>query len=225
MSELLFQKCRTLAVLKYNPKYGREVSSPEILDQMYAVMHHVIPKTSKVYLESDVPFSEEEYVKLWTNYYKIDLAFYKRTGDIVNQVMNDLKGIAKSKWFFVTVGFDDNLPNIVQNLQIFRDKMVRTPGMEFHSHVIEKFRRNEQGDEYVHHHIHFLLESDSPKSKVLQFFYQKAKPYIAGKNFVDVKEKVDFDRYAKYISGDKQDAKRACVDKDRVWRSENNILC
>lgn len=128
--------------------------------------------------------------------------------------------------WFVTIGLDDNQFNDNNEAIIINPlvkKIISTPGFDNVKFVVEKFRRNDQGNIYIHRHIHLVFDCNMRKSKIIQFCFQKAKRYVAGQNFIDVKEDNGRSR-DKYISGDKTQSKLECVAKDRMWRKEKNII-
>lgn len=138
---------------------------------------------------------------------------------------NLIFGQTGTKSYFVTIGLDDKQfkdDNEAMIINPLLKKIIDTPGFENIKFVVEKYRRNEQGDIYVHRHIHLLFDSNLRKSKVIQFCFQKAKKYVAGQNFIDVKLDIGRTR-EKYINGQKTQTKLECVEKDRSWRKEKKI--
>lgn len=215
MSDKVFAKIKWLHMQKYKPEYAMsEVTGPSCFN-MWNEMYR--------------DWTEEDKIKLFEIYYRIDLAFYSRQTEIQLEVEKDMKqltGAKKSKYFFVTVGFDDKTIT-VPKIKKFRESVLKMAGVKFHSHVVEKFRRNDKGDIYEHHHMHFLIETDYYKAKVVQYFYTKAtnklNTVVAAKSFIDVKNDASFEVYEKYISGEKKQEKMACVEMDKKWRLENEI--
>lgn len=131
-----------------------------------------------------------------------------------------------TKSYFVTIGLDDKQfkeDNEAMIINPLVKRIIDTPGFENIKFVVEKYRRNDQGDIYVHRHIHLLFDSNLRKSKVIQFCFQKAKRYVAGQNFIDVKQDNGRAR-EKYIRGEKTETKLECVEKDRSWRKEKKII-
>lgn len=131
-----------------------------------------------------------------------------------------------AKHWFVTVGLDDKQfkdDNEALIINPLVKKLVDTPGIENVKFVVEKFRKNDKNEIYIHRHIHFVFESNMRKSKIVQYFFQKAKKYVAAQNFIDVKPDPFCDRH-KYVAGDKAPHKLECVEKDRSWRKEKNII-
>lgn len=139
---------------------------------------------------------------------------------------NLIFGQTGSKTYFVTIGFDDNLfkdDNEAMIINPLVKKIIDTAGFDNVKFVVEKFRKDDKGNIYVHRHVHFMIDTFLKKSKVIQFCFQKVKRFVAGQNFVDVK--LDMARsHDKYINGMKTEAKLECVEKDRVWRKEKKII-
>lgn len=130
------------------------------------------------------------------------------------------------KSYFVTIGLDDkqfNEDNEAFIINPLVKKIIETPGFDNLKFVVEKFRKNEEGSIYVHRHIHLLFDCKFPKSKVIQFCFQKAKKYVSSQNFIDVKLDVGRTR-EKYIGGQKTSYKLECVDLDRKWRENKKII-
>lgn len=76
-------------------------------------------------------------------------------------------------------------------------------------------------------HTHMILEvvdsikyGSTVKDKL--FALKPCKKLITASNFIEYKD-YKSDRHDKYIIGEKQENKMPLVEKDRVWRKENNI--
>lgn len=142
------------------------------------------------------------------------------------KVLADILKQPNFKWYFITVGYDDSNITVdkirsyslkVANLKYFMDPF----------YVNEKFRKNDKGEIYIHHHTHFLVKCELPKTKVIQYVYQAVKKVVASPNFVDVKSYKDkvgsYEQKLAYIQGDKKQEKLECVELDRTWRIDNNL--
>lgn len=153
---------------------------------------------------------------------KMDLK--RETARFIREVGDNFK-----KWYFVTVGYDDE--NItVDKMRSLSKKLSEKDCFREIRYVNEKFRRGENGEIYIHHHIHLLFESDLPKSKIIDRVFETVNKSVKSKNFVDVKGYKDkdlkgrtYESCLKYISGDKISSKKECLDLDKIWRSENNL--
>lgn len=133
----------------------------------------------------------------------------------------------EQKFCFVTIGFDDNQFDVTNEAVLINpviNRILETPGFDNVKFVVEKFRRNENGEIYIHRHVHLLIDTPLRKAKVIQFIFQKCKKICASPNFVDVKCGGDRVRFEKYIKGDKTDTKLECVAKDKEWREKNKII-
>lgn len=160
-----------------------------------------------------------------SRWYESDLKYAVKQDEVTLELQRDLKNTftPESKWYFATIGFDDKIIT-VKDIKTSLDKILNTPNINVLGYSVEKFRRNKGvADVYVHHHIHFFIESDLPKSKVIQFLYQKVKRYVSAKNFVDVKNDGTRERYIRYINLDKCAEKLDLIEMDEQWRKENDI--
>lgn len=98
----------------------------------------------------------------------------------------------------------------------------RTFHREYYS-VLEKYRRADDGNIYIHHHIHILIRTDVPKSKIIQYCMEVMSKHIGKqRNFIDVKQPKDkigsFEDKLRYIRGQKTAKKMECVELDKKWR-------
>lgn len=163
----------------------------------------------------------------FTQWYKADLDRYLSVDTASISFEMDLANRRKEldikkKWFFCTIGFDDKIITETGIKDTIR-KLDGIKGIEIAHLVAEKHRRNPAGELYIHHHIHMLVDTDYPKSKVIQYVFQRVKKYVGSSNFIDVKNDGDRERYEKYINGDKTSEKLDLVEMDRKWRLEHNI--
>lgn len=134
-----------------------------------------------------------------------------------------IQGNKKKNIFLITVNFDDQTVT-VPIMKEAHQKFLQIQTHEYLGHVFEKHRRDEKTKQiYIHHHIHYVVMSDYPKTKVLQFVFQKLKKYVGGINFIDVSKHPTAETAMKYIDGNKEQSKMECVEKDRSWRLQNNI--
>jgi len=168
---------------------------------------------------------EEQYLRYFNQWYEESLKYHLKETDIHISVSADIKRVrvnANRKWFFMTIGFDDKTIT-VQGIKNAIDKLKDIKGIELDRYVVEKYRKDDLGKIYEHHHIHTIIYTDYAKSKTVQFVYQKLKKYISGQNFVDCKREQPLDNYIKYINGDKTSNKLECIELDRKWRELNNL--
>jgi len=167
--------------------------------------------------------SIEEIEILAKEWYDITMRMHFVTHALKTEYKKDLErvqGVKKRNEFFITVGFDDKNITIDKIKKCVKGLKEMSCGILEHM-TIEKFRKDDSGKIYEHHHIHFIFCADYAKSKVLQFVYQKVQKYVQSKNFVDIKECTDVRR--KYVLGEKKSEKMECVELDKKWRSENNL--
>lgn len=170
--------------------------------------------------------SEDRATEFFRIMYEHDLAIYTQTDLGSLALAKDLQIVGKSqtkkKYYFVTIGFDDNtitIPAIRNTLK----RLNEVSGLELDSIVAEKFRKDNNGKIYEHHHIHALYNTDFAKSKVIQYIYQKVQKLVQGKNFIDVKNEQSFESYKQYILGNKTSTKLECIQLDKIWREKNNL--
>lgn len=164
----------------------------------------------------------------WENYINKDIrmlfAAYTMREALAKEVRSmNLEGF---QWYFITVGYDDE--NItVDKIRKYSLAVANSKYLDDVKYVNEKFRKNDKGEIYVHHHTHFLVKCELPRSRVIDKVYATVNKVVKGKNFVDVKSSKDrvgsYQDKLKYINGDKQESKMECVRLDRIWRSENNL--
>ena len=144
------------------------------------------------------------------------------------ELLRQVKALGEDdfNWYFITVGYDDSNIN-EEKIRNYSQKVANSTYFSEVEYVNEKYRKNDDGEIYIHHHTHFLVKSDLPKSRVVDRVFGTVKKVVASKNFVDVKTKRDnVGTYAdklKYIKGDKTQSKLECVALDRQWRLENNL--
>lgn len=162
------------------------------------------------------------------NFYQSDLRCALKQTKAHLELEKDIKGlqIKKKNWFLVTVGFDDAAikgkePEIMRKAH---SKIVETAGLEISAYVFEKHRKDGEARLYIHHHIHYVIQTDYAKSKVIQFIYQKVKNFgVGSKNFIDVSTNGTLQTALKYVAGDKKIDKLECIELDKIWRQENNL--
>lgn len=130
------------------------------------------------------------------------------------------------KWFFITVGYDDKIitPDLIRKYSL---KVATASKFYDVEYVNERFRKDDAGEIYIHHHTHFLVKTDLPKSRVIDTVYATVKKVVSAKNFVDVvgprDKKGTYEDKLKYVRGEKTQSKMECVLLDREWRITNNL--
>lgn len=158
-------------------------------------------------------------------YYRIEIKIINGTTLAQIELKKDIKELkcnSNRKFYFMTIGFDDKtitVPLIKESIS----KLKELKDIDLGDFVVEKFRKDDKGNIYIHHHIHAIVYTDKPKSKVIQYVYQKLKKYISSSNFIDLKREQPVENYIKYIAGDKRDEKLECIEKDMEWRQLNNL--
>jgi len=177
------------------------------------------------YNKMDIPAWTLEF---WEAYINKDIrtlyASYIRRQALAKEVRS--MNIEGFQWYFITVGYDDE--NItVDKIRKYSGAVATAPYFDDVKYVNEKFRKNDKGEIYEHHHTHFLVKCQLSKSRVIDRVYATVKKVTKSKNFVDVKSSKDncgsYIDKLKYINGEKQYKKMECVEKDIIWRAENNL--
>lgn len=124
----------------------------------------------------------------------------------------------KPDWF-ITLGFNHQTWDVQKCSEII-NKVLSLPFIKDAEAVFELYRQNGE-----HPHCHFYIETINkiPKSKILEKIWAVAgiKKVILNKNFIDIK--IAQPIHKKYVKGEKRDEKLEYVEKDKVWRKENNI--
>lgn len=185
--------------------------------------------------ENDVRYKDLPYIPLLDDEYEeMKISALREACWMAMQIRREKRKLEKlifadsgNKHWFVTINLDDKLfSDKVDEAFVINPlvkKIITTPGFENVKFVVEKFRKNEAGQIYIHRHIHMVFDCELRKSKIIQYVFQKTQKYVQSKNFIDVKPDPDCKR-DKYILGDKVQAKMECVAKDRSWRKEKKII-
>lgn len=172
-------------------------------------------------------FPEGRFGDWYTRDYKELVIQYKRRDERFARVSRDNASIGQLKWYFITIGYDDRIitplimkkmGDIISSKDYFNDVI----------YVHEKHRRDGSGNIYTHHHTHFLVVCDLPKTRIIDRIYATVKKYVSSKNFVDVKSYKDnvgtYEQKVNYIEGNKVSEKMECVELDDIWRKENGLF-
>lgn len=148
-----------------------------------------------------------------------DKIWFKKSHKISKEIdlkIQKLEPTPNGIWF-VTVGFnhqtwtiskcDKVIQNVLKMKWIFQGKA-----------NFELYRENGE-----HPHCHFLIETNEPKSRILDKIFrpQYVKDLVLNRNFIDVK--IATQVHHNYINLIKQENKMPFVEKDIVWRKKNEI--
>lgn len=134
-------------------------------------------------------------------------------------------------WFFVTISYDKNVITNEKMRQV-AEKIKSIKGIEYLRYNHEKFRRNDQGEIVVYLHTHFLIRIDIPKANLKQNLLKSPiiKSVIYQDTNVDIidpkkaaKKQNDWFSYLKYINLEKAPHKKECIEKDKIWRQQENM--
>lgn len=119
--------------------------------------------------------------------------------------------------FFVTIGFNHQTWSISKCVKVIENildmKWVKSAKANFELH-------RENGE---HPHVHFVIETDEPKSRLLEKMFRPnyVKEVVLNKSFIDCKVMAEY--HLKYILLDKTEDKMDYVRKDIEWRKKNKI--
>ena len=210
---------------KYLVLVNKYKTNPDIVytaDSLGYLRHEILPMFKRG------GNSLENFYNNINSFYQSDLRLALKQSKAHLALEQDIKGlqIKKKNWFLVTVGFDDAAikgkePEIMRKAH---SKIVETKGLEINAYVFEKHRKDGKSLVYIHHHIHYVIQTDYAKSKVIQFIYQKVKNYgVGSKNFIDVSTNGTLQTALNYVAGDKKIDKLECIELDKIWRQENNL--
>lgn len=182
------------------------------------------------------------YYPLWRAvdfFYKEGVMYVNKVGTMSQRISEYEKSIISSHttssqfedkgWMFITIGYDDKI--ITPSKMLWAVEKIKKIGKmkyTFFRYVHEKFRKDDKGVVYEHHHTHILIRTAAYKSDFIDQAFRFLSPLINGqKNYIDVKlpkDKVgNFTSKLKYVEGDKQQTKLECVALDKIWRKENGL--
>ena len=187
----------------FRPRSGLPLNYSSYLDYMSELYNTTIKqqKTAYIYLRDDYNWS-------------------KRSKTISQEVAVMFGGPPEDGGdnFFVTFNFSDQLFNAQQVIQatnrLFEKSWVVS------SYAVFEYN-TAQG---CHPHCHMRLEVDkyNKKGKLLEKMVQSSlAKFTGGKNFIDVKPFMPI--HNDYLKFDKALEKQEYLEKDKLWRIENNI--
>lgn len=182
----------------------------EIWDQIYQSWKR-IPGLDKKWFDSDVKTIEKYNLRV-----------------LLVQQLTRVQPGADENWAFITIGWNEQTVTPRSMLDVSK----RVAELKYFSEckfVLEKHRENG-----IHHHTHFLVRFNEKyfKSKLIGWMYQVRglRAICLGKNFIDIKGPLDkkkpyqsYELYNDYVSGIKTEEKNKYIEKDRIWRQQNNI--
>lgn len=143
-----------------------------------------------------------------------DMTWHKQVQTVINEY---LTAKTSSVRHFITIGLNHQTWSIPLGIKLI-ETILHFDWVESGKAVFELHRENG-----IHPHIHFLIDSKLPKSKILEKIWatKGIKKIVLQKSFIDYKPAMPY--HEKYIVGDKTEDKIIYVNKDSVWRVENNI--
>lgn len=212
-----------LAWIKNNPKFQPKYVSSygydyyEIMRELYTVQR-VIRKydvCEHICTYKENPFIQDFAKKQWI----ADKAWHKASNALskaIDKEVEKLEPTPNGMWF-VTIGFNHQTWNVKDCCKAIQ-KILEMDWIISAKANFELHRENGE-----HPHVHFLIETKEPKSRILDKLSRPlyVKKVVLSKNFIDIKPALDY--HHKYINLDKQTDKQEFVEKDRVWRLKENI--
>lgn len=181
------------------------------------------------------PYSSYEQMKMWyddiqrvrpdllqslarSNLEK-DLKSFMGINDLVEQMKSEIKAAVKTRrMYFVTIGFNHQDFDL-EKAKALVDHINNLPWIKAFKANFEYHRTNG-----IHPHIHYLLlVDDLAKSKVVEYLWsvRGIKKLVVNKQSIDVR--IPNSSTLNYIQLIKAPEKMECVEKDKVWRKENQI--
>lgn len=149
---------------------------------------------------------------LYTTYYVAQLKKEKEQSKIIKLLL----GETSEPSYFITIGFDkDNFSK-----KLFETWIHKLLDKRWYSEI--KLIIEFYGKEGWRPHVHLKLNSPYSKSKIIDTLYGSSgfKSLANSKNHIDVKY-YNQEIHDNYLSGEKSTEKKALVEKDKSFRSEN----
>lgn len=185
----------------FRPQRGIMPTYNNYLDEMTDMYNETIRlnKTAYIYLRDDY---------LWSKRSKsIDAEVAEMFGD---------KPVDTNPKFFITFNFDEKLfnsENILKDLGKFMSKdWIKSLDGVFEYH----------GEKSNHPHLMMVISVDKYKNKILDKMKESIlAKYCGNSTFIDVKKHQSY--HDDYIALDKDPKKKESLDKDVLWRIEQNL--
>nr|UOF82666.1 rep protein [Cressdnaviricota sp.] len=186
-------------VPRYPTDYRQDISYYEVMKQLYSN-----------------PNVTEQYAK---NFFVSDKKWFNLSMNMMNDINKEVAKLTPSvnNVWFVTIGFNHQEWSVSKCCKVIENIL----NFDWILHAKANFELYRENGE--HPHVHIYLETELPKSKVLEKLFrpQYVKKVVLSKNFIDIKKAEHY--HLKYIELDKQENKQELIEKDKLWRSKNNI--
>jgi len=178
------------------PKNGNDLSEP-----YYDIMRFTYQQ----------PNSSQNYAKICLIE---DIEWKKKSCKVLGELSI---ATSSSTRHFVTIGFNHQTWSVASCVAVIK-RIMALDWIDNATAVFELHRENGE-----HPHCHFLIDTKFTKSKILEKLWavKDIKKIVLQKSFIDYKVAQDY--HVKYINGDKIENKMPYVEKDILWRQENNI--
>lgn len=127
------------------------------------------------------------------------------------------KVVTPDNLWFVTIGFNHQTWRIDKCCSAIE----RILDMNWVTRAKANFELHRENG--LHPHVHFIIETKEPKSRVLDKIFRPRyiKDLVLARNHIDVKKAMP--HHMKYIELDKTEDKMPYVEQDIKWREDNNI--
>lgn len=147
--------------------------------------------------------------------YEADQLWLEKCSQIKKTMFKRVK--TKPTTCFVTIGFNHQTWSIQSCIDVI-NKIKSFDWVKSFQGCFELHRQNGE-----HPHCHMIIDTDETKSKVLEKIWatKGIKKIVLKKSFIDYKVCEDY--HYKYIHGDKIESKILYVNKDNLWRVQNDI--
>lgn len=148
-----------------------------------------------------------------------DVKFQSGGSRDINKLVKEMYGIVPKEdlpAFFITFNFDKkrfNSEKILSDLA----KFLQLSWIKTCHAVFENYTENGE-----HPHLMMFVTVTKNQNKMLDKMKEsRLAKYCAGLNFIDVKRGKDY--HQDYLLLEKTESKRECLEKDVIWRIENNL--
>lgn len=187
----------------FRPKTAIPVQYNSYLDYMIELYEHTIKqqKTAYIYLKDDYNWSKRS----------------KTVNEEVAVMFGDLPDKSDNT-FFVTFNFDEKKFKSVDVLKSV-DRLYTKSWVDSAYGVFEYYTEN---GNHPHFMMKLVVNKYNKKGKLLDKMNESSlAKFTGGKNFIDVKPFLKC--HEDYIMLDKAIEKKEYLEKDKIWRIENNI--
>lgn len=184
-----------------------------------------VPKYAQDYTTSYYEVMKEVYRNKNVTNKMAKIMYYadKRWHKVANKIMieadkelNDEIPEPTKEWF-ITIGFNHQTWSVAKCKKVI-EKILAMDWVKKAKANFELYRENGE-----HPHVHFMIETDIPRSKILDKLWRPryVKDVVLARNFIDIKPAEI--HHNNYIMLNKTEHKMKYIDKDIEWRKKNDI--